>query len=133
MDTVVISCSKVGGSSLPLQAFDATKASHQRGAGRISPYTRPHSKNAETGGFLFLDFDVNFDFKIIKLLYRRLISNQQVQNRGRFLFTFPHPSWNGTSVCINSPWASKSAPHDTKCWKLYTSKRDSRVGGKVTT
>jgi hypothetical protein len=26
------------------------------GAGRISPYPRPHSKDAETGGFLFLEF-----------------------------------------------------------------------------
>jgi hypothetical protein len=27
------------------------------------------------------------------------------KNRGRFLFTFPHPSRNGTSVWVNSPWA----------------------------
>jgi hypothetical protein len=26
-------------------------------------------------------------------------------NKGMFLFTFPHPSSNGTSVWVNSPWA----------------------------
>jgi hypothetical protein len=27
------------------------------------------------------------------------------KNRGRFSFTFPHPSLNGMSVWVNSPWA----------------------------
>jgi hypothetical protein len=47
---------------------------------------------------------------VLKVLYyfngSQFLVNKD-KNRGRFLFIFPHPSRNGTSVWVNSPWATK--------------------------
>jgi hypothetical protein len=42
-----------------------------------SQYTRPHSKNAEIGNRLFLEFDTKSGSKSIKLDCWKSISNQQ--------------------------------------------------------
>jgi hypothetical protein len=54
----------------------------------------------------FWKFDIKFGSKSIKLVYWKQILINNDPNRGRFLFIFPHPSPNGTSVWVNSPWAS---------------------------
>jgi hypothetical protein len=79
-----------------------------KGVGWIIPYTWHHSKNVESGGFLFLEFW--YQILVLKVLNyssgSQFIINKD-KNRGRFLFTFPHPSWNGMSIWVNFPWASK--------------------------
>jgi hypothetical protein len=47
------------------------------GAGIISQYTCPHSRNAEIGNYLFLEVDTKFGSKSIKLDHWKTISNQQ--------------------------------------------------------
>jgi hypothetical protein len=45
-----------------------------------------------------------FFLKILNYCNESQFLSNKHKNRGRFLFTFPHPSWNGMSVWINSPW-----------------------------
>jgi hypothetical protein len=45
--------------------------------------------------FLFVEFDLKFGFKSIKLIHWKINLDT---NRGSFLFTFHHPSPKGTSV-----------------------------------
>jgi hypothetical protein len=74
----------------------------------------------------FWKFDIKFGFKSIELAIGTLFLINNVKNRGKFLFTFPHPSPNGTSVLVDSPWAIPSelksvyASHD-KLLELGTS------------
>ena len=52
--------------------------------------------------FYFWKFDIKFGFKSIELAQWYTIFNQQGQKWGKFMFTFPHPSPNGTSVPADS-------------------------------
>jgi hypothetical protein len=81
--------------------FSGALRPHSRGGGRISRSTRPHSKNANFGNCLFLNFDTKFGFKSIELVKWNSNLIKKVTNRGKFLFTFPHPSPKGTSVLID--------------------------------
>jgi hypothetical protein len=65
------------------------------GAGRISRYTRPHSKNATFGNVYFLKFDTKFDFESIELAQWVLCLINKVKNRGKFLFIFSHSLLGG--------------------------------------
>jgi hypothetical protein len=53
----------------------------------------------------FWNFDTKFGFKSIELANWNSILINNVKNRGKVLFTVPHPSPNGTSVPVDSPWA----------------------------
>jgi hypothetical protein len=77
-------------------------------AGRISPYTCPHSKNAGIGNVPFQEILLQMWFQKYKISLIILnFYSTRTKIGASFLFTFPHPSPNGMSVWVNSPWACK--------------------------
>jgi hypothetical protein len=60
--------------------------------------------------FYLWKFDTEFGFKSIELANGTLFLISKAKNRGKFLFTFPYPFPNGTSVPGDSPWPFKRLP-----------------------
>jgi hypothetical protein len=55
---------------------------------------------------------LNYANVVLKVLnYANGLINKD-KNRGRFLFAFPHPSQNRTSVWVNSPCLKLGNPHE---------------------